>query len=211
MLALLIGPRQDIERSLLQWSVHPSWIPKEAFPFPQTGLLYAEENATVFWSRKGSYRFDSTPITPASVPMKASSQGCRPPLQGKRAQYSTSTDDGVHALGFIPGRAGRSWGRSMNHPKVFTAKAAELSGLANLPLSSSWPPAFERRSRTCFSGTPGRNRFIGQLGLPESHDLIVARNAASMRAPLREKGRQANISSASSSWVRSLPSDFTHS
>src|ERR1019366_120187 len=39
---------------------------------------------------------------------------------------------------------------------------------------------------------------------------IVRLSAASIFAPLRENGRAANILSANSSLVRSLPSDFTH-
>src|SRR5258708_5208274 len=43
-----------------------------------------------------------------------------------------------------------------------------------------------------------------------SHPLAMVRfSAASIFDPLREKGRAANISSASSSLVRSFPSDFT--
>jgi hypothetical protein len=44
----------------------------------------------------------------------------------------------------------------MNQPKVFTARAAELSGFASLPLSISFPPADLRREITWSAGMPGR-------------------------------------------------------
>src|SRR5271156_6235295 len=114
--------------------------------------------------------------------MKASSQGCRPPDQGNRAQYSMSTTFAGQPNDSVPGIAGSSDGLSRNRPKVFAAKAAEDSGLEIFPLSSSLPGAFAKAFKIFSTGRYGRNGpFISQAS---SVQRVITNASMYLPAPI---------------------------
>lgn len=109
-----------------------------------------------------------------SVPVftQTSSQGCRPPDHGNLAQYPIFTHSGFHSVSPAIGNTGSSSGRSMNHPKVLAARAAELSGLQNLPLATSLPADLSKLWKMTSPGTPGRKR--SELSMHQRREVRTA-------------------------------------
>ncbi len=76
--------------------------------------------------------------------------------QGKRICRSISTDTAGQSMSSKPGKAGSKASLSKCQPHPFAAKAALLSGFANLPEANWLPPARSNAWRTRYSGTPWR-------------------------------------------------------
>lgn len=92
----------------------------------------------------------------------------------------------------MPRNGGSNSGRSKNQPNVFSASADELSGLRNLPLSSSFPAARVSIASTFSAGTPSRNTGCFTVSVDRGEDYPESRSCRDRHTLATSSDRQSS-------------------